>query len=101
VAPDLIAWTTAEHYFWVKQPETPEELTRAIAVLQMQELGCHRYAGRDPEILKRISPENCDYPLKSANSGLGSPATSRPYQIAPLDHGTGLISKIWKRITGV
>jgi hypothetical protein len=65
VAPDLVGWvdTKLRHCFWIKRPKTLEELTRAIAVLRTQELECHRYAGRDPGILKRIAPENCDYPL--------------------------------------
>jgi hypothetical protein len=83
----------------MKQPETPEELTRAVAVLETQELGCHRYAGSDPEILKRIAPVNCDRPLNPATAHIGTPANPRSVQFDVLDHGTSFISKIWKRIT--
>ena len=70
LAPDLIGGSAgkSEHCYWKKQPETPDEIDRAIAILATQELGCHRYAGVDREILRRIDPENCDYP--SAVAGL-------------------------------
>jgi hypothetical protein len=99
VAPELVGWTNAQHCFWLKQPDTLGELRRAMAVLETQELGCHRYAGRDREILKRISPENCDYPLKSATASIESYAISSSTQFAPLGHVSSRISKIWKRIT--
>ena len=46
-----------------KQPEGPQELDQAIAVLEAQELGCHKYAGDEPAILKRISAAYCDHSL--------------------------------------
>jgi hypothetical protein len=63
VAPDLVgrADDTYGLCFWKKQPETPEELEQAIAVLNGQELGCHRYAGHDPKIQIRIGSGDCDY----------------------------------------
>ena len=59
VAPDLVGWTGEKipHCCWKKQPETQEELERAIAVLETQELECHRYAGTDPAILRRAAPK--------------------------------------------
>jgi hypothetical protein len=62
VAPDLIGGSAQEgkHCYWKKQPETPDEIDRAIEVLASQELGCHRYAGVDPKILSRIASEDCD-----------------------------------------
>ena len=64
LAPDLIGRSDQEieHCYWKKQPETPDEIDRAIKVLTSQELGCYRYAGLDPKILNRIAPEDCDYP---------------------------------------
>src|SRR5580692_5000943 len=63
-APDLIGGSAekGEHCYWKKQPKAPDEIDRAIDVLRTQDLGCHRYAGKNPEILKRLSPEDCDYP---------------------------------------
>jgi hypothetical protein len=69
VAPDLVGWTGEKnpHCFWKKQPETPAELERAIAVLEGQEVECHRYAGTDPAILDRVLSTYCDYPMQSPN----------------------------------
>jgi hypothetical protein len=66
VAPNLVGWTGEKipHCFWKKQPETPAELERAIAVLEAQELECPRYAGTDPTILKRVLSSYCDYPMQ-------------------------------------
>jgi hypothetical protein len=62
-APDLVGWTddTSSQCYWKKQPETPEELEYAFDVFDGQELGCHRYAGRDPEIQLRIGSGSCDF----------------------------------------
>lgn len=67
LAPALIGWADAQrsHCYWMKQPETREELRQAFLIFQGQELGCHRYAGTDPEIQARLAPENCDHPLPS------------------------------------
>src|SRR5262245_64370856 len=64
VAPDLIGWVDQQppHCYWKKQPETPGELERAIEVLESQDLECLRYAGTNPAILDRVSPEYCDHP---------------------------------------
>lgn len=67
VAPDLIGWDRTEdgdcaHCVRIKQPETPGELKRAITVFSASEVGCHRYAGTDPAIMKQIGREYCDYP---------------------------------------
>src|SRR6476620_11613250 len=55
VAPELMAWTEDGHHcFWKRQPETPDELEHAIRVLETQEFGCHRYAGSDIRVFKRV-----------------------------------------------
>ena len=66
VASDLIGWIdeNQSHCYWKKQPETPAEIKQALAVLNGQELDCHRYAGRDPAMMKRISYSgHCDFPV--------------------------------------
>ena len=65
VAPSLVGWIDEpmSHCYWMKQPETPEELRQAFLIFDGQELGCHRYAGQDPEIQARLGPENCDNAL--------------------------------------
>ncbi|HEY0873935.1 MAG TPA: ferredoxin [Vicinamibacterales bacterium] len=55
-APDLFDYDDAG--CWVKrQPVTADERERMLTVLQVQELGCIRYRGRDPRILSAISEE--------------------------------------------
>lgn len=63
VAPDLIGWANDNRgvCYWKKQPETPEELHQAFAIFDGQEAGCHRYAGLNPEIQRRVGFENCDH----------------------------------------
>jgi len=100
VAPDLIGWTGEKipHCFWKKQPETPAELERAIAVLDAQELGCHRYAGTDPAILSRVLSTYCDYPMRSP-SILERTDPETPH-LSPLDDRPGLLARVWRTITG-
>jgi hypothetical protein len=64
VAPDLIGWVDAErpHCIWKKQPQTADETEQAIGVIAVSEVGCHRYAGDDPDIIKRIGWDYCDAP---------------------------------------
>jgi hypothetical protein len=102
VAPDLMAWVDGEssHCIWKKQPETPREVDQAIAVLETQELGCHRYAGDDPAILRRLSPEYCDHLLPAQRKSrwvirsVGPPALFRL-----LEHEDGLLVRVWRRLT--
>ena len=63
VAPELVGWVDATemHCRWKKQPEDESELQQAFAIFDSQEAGCHRYAGSDPDIIKRIGEDNCDY----------------------------------------
>jgi len=64
VAPDLIGWVDGDtsHCIWKRQPETAEEIEQAIGVIAVSEVGCHRYAGDDLEIIKRIGRDYCDAP---------------------------------------
>ena len=64
IAPDLVGWTNENltECYWLKQPRTPDELDRAIKIIHTQELGCHRYGGKDPAILRRLPAEDCDHP---------------------------------------
>ena len=53
--------------FFKKQPETPEELGRAFAAMQVNCIDTLRYGGSDTTILRRLKElgmeEQCDYPL--------------------------------------
>jgi len=63
IAPDLVGWTNENltQCQWLKQPQTADELDRAIKIIHTQELGCHRYSGKDPAILQRLPAEDCDH----------------------------------------
>jgi hypothetical protein len=103
VAPDLMGWTgdKMSHCIWKKQPETPEELDQAIAVLEAQELGCHRYAGDEPAILKRISAAYCDHSLPRQR--MPRPVIQWrgvPIRFRLLDEGDSFLARVWKRLAG-
>ena len=97
VAPDLIGYVdeTRYHCRWKKQPETPEELNRAFQIFDGQELGCHRYAGHDPEIIKRLSPDCCDYPLPQQEFI----SAARDLCFLPLE-APSLIRRLWNKLRG-
>ena len=101
VAPNLVGWTNEKplHCFWKKQPETPEELERAIGVLEAQELECHRYAGTDPAVLKRVSTTYCDYPMQSPSAIHGEiDANPNAPRFVLLDEIPGLLTRAWRAI---
>jgi hypothetical protein len=62
VAPNLIGWADSAtgHCVWKKQPETAEELQQAFSAFDACCLGCYRYAGDDPKIIRRVGVEHCD-----------------------------------------
>ena len=99
MARDLVGWTDEKvpHCFWKKQPETPAELEQAIAVLEAQELECHRYAGSDPTILNRVLSTYCDYPMQPPNV---LKQTDPPPLFALLDDRPSLLARVWRTITG-
>jgi len=63
IAPDLVGWTNENltQCDWLKQPQTADEMDRAVKIIYTQELGCHRYGGKDPAILRRLPAEDCDH----------------------------------------
>ncbi|QQD13131.1 ferredoxin [Sphingobacterium sp. UDSM-2020] len=69
-APDLIDHSKAEygHCYFKKQPETPDELDRAICAMQVSCIAGLRYGGTDEKILKRLYEEGleneCDHKRK-------------------------------------
>jgi hypothetical protein len=99
VAPDLVGWADEKvpHCFWKRQPETPAELERAIAILEAQELECHRYAGTDPTILNRVSFAYCDYPIQPQS--IVERAEPPLPNFALLDDRSGVLTRVWRAIT--
>jgi ferredoxin len=66
-APDLIEYDDVAvypHCYFKKQPETPDELERAIRACCVSCVRAVRYAGEDPAILKGLrelgSDDSCD-----------------------------------------
>lgn len=67
-APDLMAWDHGgpsghAHCFFERQPDTPEELDRAIRAIRVSCCGAVRYGGADAAVLERIArhdPGACD-----------------------------------------
>src|SRR5215468_13393 len=96
LAPDLVGWTGEKipHCFWKKQPETPAELERAIAVLEAYELECHRYAGTDPAILDRVLSTYCDYPMHSQTV-----IEWKLPHFALVDDHPSFLARVWRMIT--
>jgi hypothetical protein len=90
VAPSLVGWTdeSQRQCIWKKQPETESELRQAFAVFDQQELGCHRYAGLDPDIQVRVGAGNCDRPLQVLTfreGAWGLPPSLRRLRLRVLD----------------
>ena len=57
LAPDLIAPIETGLCYFKRQPETPEEIDRAIKAVSGCCCGAFRYSGSDPNILKRLADE--------------------------------------------
>lgn len=67
--------TAPEHFesdldgqcYVTRQPGSPDEIEAMLHVIRGQELGCIRYRGTDPQILRRLgdaeSADQCDAPL--------------------------------------
>jgi hypothetical protein len=51
--PDGSVSDDVEHCWVKKQPSTSAELAAMIETMRLQELGCIRYCGSDPDILRR------------------------------------------------
>lgn len=61
VAPDLVGQAEDGSCIWKKQPQTPEEVDRAINVLNASCRDAHRYAGTDAAVMSRVQePGLCD-----------------------------------------
>lgn len=97
VAPDLVGWVDgdASHCYWKKQPTTADEMQRAFAIFDGQELSCHRYAGLDPDIQARVGLEQCDFPAQQAEEALVGDSTPR-FQLLAND---GFFHRLWLKIT--
>jgi hypothetical protein len=104
IAPELVGWTEGKFAscYWKRQPVGGEELEAAIKILQTQELGCHRYAGCDPEILKKLPPEECDhlYPENAWQQGRKLEYSGAEPKFSLSASREGFIRHLWRWITG-
>jgi hypothetical protein len=66
-APELLAPLEGENFdtYFVRQPETPDEVERACRAVESCCVSALRYGGTDPEIIRRLGndPEHCDHVL--------------------------------------
>jgi hypothetical protein len=100
IAPELIGRTEEEvwHCYWKKQPKTKEEIKQAVDILHSQELGCHRYAGTDSEILKQLPKDCCDLYSTSFVPAIFDPSKSRQIQLALREQEHGWLTRVWRKL---
>lgn len=62
-ASDLIDHSTKDtgHCFFKKQPQTEEEIDRAINAIAVSCVGALRYGGTDQNIIKRLYDLSCEH----------------------------------------
>jgi hypothetical protein len=79
IAPEMFAFHAGSHCYVKKQPESTQELERAIQVVRTQELDCIRYRGTDPHVLRRLAEAGeaaaCDYPAEGVEPVLRNVVT--------------------------
>jgi len=103
VAPDLVGWTNENHpqCYWIKQPKNADELNQAIKLFQTQELGCHRYSGRDPAVLQKLPAEDCDHfrpDLKLKRDPDFAAFGPAPNFTLSVSEEHNVFSRIWRRL---
>ena len=100
IGPELIGWAEQKtlHCYWKKQPNTPQEMERAIRVLESQDLECLRYCGTDPTVLDRVSSSYCDYPKELEEVSGARMALEAP-RFELLNDQSGFLAKILKRLS--
>jgi len=104
IAPELVGWKDEAELlscYWIRQPSTPEEVDRAIKILHTQEIGCHRYAGKDRAMLKRLPAEQCDH-LHPETAFRYAPASGRsdvPLRFELSASTESLWTRVWRRVT--
>lgn len=63
MAPDLMAWDIRkdyQHCYFKKQPETAFELIQAVRAVDISCCGALRYAGDNPEALRKLREAGLD-----------------------------------------
>jgi hypothetical protein len=102
VAPSLVGWTdeSQSSCIWLKQPENRVERQQAIKVLDMQDIGCHRYAGNDPAILRLLPAQYCDHLHPPSARPTGHFASQGAAPIFPLSVSANenIFVRLWRKL---
>lgn len=81
-APDMLAPLTGGNYttYFVRQPETAEEVERACSAVRVCCVMDLRYGGTDPRIIERLGndPLACDFVIRDGQLVLSERADSAP-----------------------
>lgn len=81
-APDLLAPHSEDNFdtYFVRQPQTKEEIKRACNAIGVCCVAALRYGGRDPEIIRALgnNPEHCDYILDAEGNLMLAPMKKLP-----------------------
>lgn len=71
VAPDLIGFHEGppatgahSHCYFKKQPQTPEEIARAVQAVWANCCGSYWYAGSDPEVKDKLKKAGCEWAIE-------------------------------------
>jgi hypothetical protein len=106
IAPELVGWredASLMSCYWIRQPETAEEVDKAIKIIHTQELGCHRYRGKDPAILARLPREECDfYHPENAfryRREFGPSEVPIRFSLSASREADVIFGRIWRRVT--
>jgi hypothetical protein len=106
IAPELVGWTDGESpsCYWIRQPESAEEVAGAIKIIHTQELGCHRYSGNDPSILERLPREECDFLCPETalrhRSAFGPSEVPVRFSLSASREADGTLKRLWRRVMG-
>ncbi len=72
VAPELFQWETdakgeVRHCYVCRQPQTPEQLTQMMEVVESSEVACIRYRGSDPKVIEMLRQRRCESQIDSTS----------------------------------
>jgi len=83
--------------FFVRQPETPEDVEAACRAAQVCCVSSLRYGGRDPAIIHRLgnTPELCDYLVQETGAIVPAPLPWPPLPLTPWQRLIARVRRVW------
>ena len=97
-APHLLAELTDDQLetYFIRQPETPEDVEAACRAAQVCCVSSLRYGGKDPAIIHRLgnTPEFCDY-LEAGRTIVPAPLPWPPLPPTPWQRLVARIRRVW------